>query len=69
MNADEIAATRDCAHCRHGHHFTPRADEIARYGESVMGCRRPNWEGYTRWNSVCEAFAIRAALTNGGSNG
>lgn len=53
---DAIAGLRHCAYCTHGRHFTARNDEIERYGSEVMGCKRPNWEGYTQQKSTCEAF-------------
>lgn len=45
-----------CENCQYGDHFNARTDEIKRYGPDVMGCKRPNWEGYTKHGSTCEAF-------------
>jgi len=45
-----------CENCQYGDHFNARTDEIDRYGPDVMGCKRPNYEGYTKHESTCEAF-------------
>ena len=45
-----------CDNCAWGRLFKPRPDEVARYGENVMGCTRLNWEGYTQRDDKCEAF-------------
>lgn len=49
--------TDKCADCARGNHFEPRPDEVERFGEDVMGCNRPGWEGYTTRESTCEAFS------------
>ena len=45
-----------CENCLFGDKFKPRLDEIARYGEEVMGCDRYGYEGYTQRTATCEAF-------------
>ena len=45
-----------CQFCIYGNQFTPRPDEISRFGDGVMGCNRPHYEGYTGKNANCEAF-------------
>ena len=49
---------RICENCLYGDHFNARSDEIERYGIEVMGCKRPNYEGYTTHRASCEAFCI-----------
>ena len=36
-----------CEDCVYYDDFKPRKDEIKKYSESVRGCRKPGWEGYT----------------------
>lgn len=50
-----------CQFCRFGAKFIPRADELALFGDDVMGCIRPNWEGYTHKTANCEAFQMLSA--------
>lgn len=45
-----------CQFCRYGDLFNPRPDELEKFGDGVMGCKRPNWEGYTQKTANCDAF-------------
>jgi hypothetical protein len=58
---DATEGSRTCENCTFGDHFSARSDEMERYGADVMGCKRPNWDGYTRRASTCEAFAALSA--------
>ena len=58
-----LALAGRCATCGSGRLFTPRPDEIERYGVDVMGCNRRGFEGYTEKAGTCEAHwtpALRA---------
>lgn len=60
--ADHSLVATTCEHCVYGHKFTPRPDELMRFGASVMGCKLRNYEGYTKTDSTCISFAVRAHL-------
>lgn len=63
MNQDNAVAEEVCANCTHVRTFKPRDDERERFGFGQIGygCNRPNWEGYTKAGSTCEAFAALKA--------
>lgn len=49
--------TGTCATCKMRDEFSPRQDEVDRFGADVMGCSRLNYEGYTWPTATCEAYA------------
>lgn len=65
---DNAVAEAVCANCIYARTFKPRADEQWRYGFGQIGygCARPNWEGYTKADGACEAFAAQAQRVNEG---
>ena len=45
-----------CESCLWGRMFTPRPDEIERFGDDVMGCVKSGFEGYTNKTKSCEFY-------------